>query len=155
MRLWALPITIIFCFLGCSSTVDVAQQKTELFEVDRAFSSASVELGTQKAFMRFMADSATMLRDDSYPITGRASIEVLFADWSPQAELTWEPVFADVSSSGDLGYTIGEYLYTNADSAGNEITGVGYYVTIWKKQADGSWKYVLDAGTNGIPEEEK
>ena len=50
---------------------------------------------------------------------------------------TWEPVFADVSRAGDLGYTIGEYLFTSLDSAGNEISGRGYYVTIWKKQING------------------
>ena len=58
--------------------------------------------------------------------------------------LTWEPDFADVAKSGDLGYTWGRYTYTSFDST--ESPSCGFYVTIWKKQLDGSWRFVFDAG---------
>lgn len=154
MKLWGIFTAAVLITLSCSGRVNVEQQKADLMETDRAFSAASAELGTPEAFKRFMGDSATLLRDGSYPITGRDAIGSLFSGWPSDAKLTWEPVFADVSGSGDLGYTIGEYLYTAVDSAANEISGRGYYITIWKKQVDGTWKYVFDTGTDGLPEED-
>lgn len=154
MKRFALLIGVLLIAAGCGENVNTTQVKTDLMEVDRAFSMASTEFGTPEAFKRFMADSATLLRDGSYPITGREAIGNIFSNWPPEGKLTWEPVFVDVSRAGDLGYTIGEYLYTDVDSAGNEVSGRGYYITIWKKQPDGQWKYVFDTGTQGLPEEQ-
>ena len=33
---------------------------------------------------------------------------------------------------------------------GEEVTREGTYVTIWKKDADGNWKFVLDTGNQGL-----
>jgi ketosteroid isomerase-like protein len=49
---------------------------------------------------------------------------------------------------------LGNSQYTIKDSTGAAKVYHGFYVTIWKKQADGSWKYVFDTGTDG-PEEKK
>ncbi len=153
MKITALAAVIVVLMLGCSKTIDVEREKSALTETDRNFSALSAESGAPEAFKAFMADSATILRNNAHPFTGREAIGQLFAGWPPDAGLTWEPIFADVSGSGDLGYTIGRYLYTDLDTLGNEITGGGYYITIWKKQPDGSWRFVFDTGTQGIPEE--
>jgi ketosteroid isomerase-like protein len=61
-------------------------------------------------------------------------------DWSPQA--------GDVSSSGDLGFTYGVYeLRTDTERQ------TGTYVTVWRRNKEGRWKYVLDAGTQGTGEQ--
>jgi len=56
-----------------------------------------------------------------------------------------------VAFSGDLGYTFGRYQRTVIDSLNNESSRYGTYVSVWKKQEDGSWKFVIDAG-NSLPE---
>jgi ketosteroid isomerase-like protein len=57
--------------------------------------------------------------------------------------LTWEPVKVEVSISGDLGYTFGNWeLY---DYQRGKIR-YGNYITIWRKQKDGTWRWVLDGG---------
>ncbi|MBI4420961.1 MAG: DUF4440 domain-containing protein, partial [Gemmatimonadetes bacterium] len=53
---------------------------------------------------------------------------------------------ADVAASGDLGYTVGLFQSRRLDAAGKPVVGTGKYVTIWRKQADGSWKAMLDLG---------
>jgi ketosteroid isomerase-like protein len=63
----------------------------------------------------------------------------------PRVTLNWEPVFAEVSNSGELGYTTGPYLLKD-HSATPEQTRHGYYFSVWKKQADGQWKVVIDCG---------
>jgi ketosteroid isomerase-like protein len=54
--------------------------------------------------------------------------------------------YADISASGNLGYTYG--LFNIHTTSGN-LLGRGKYITIWKKQTDGTWKYVLDGGNEG------
>jgi ketosteroid isomerase-like protein len=56
--------------------------------------------------------------------------------------LTWSPDFIDVSASGDMAYTYGKYNYTTTDSLGNVSEIEGIFHTVWKRQADGNWKFV-------------
>jgi ketosteroid isomerase-like protein len=64
--------------------------------------------------------------------------------------LDWTPVFADIAQSGEFGYTTGPY--TMKDTRPQPApTRHGFYFSIWKRQADGSWKVVLDLG-NKTPE---
>ena len=58
---------------------------------------------------------------------------------------------AEMAASGDLGYTFGNYVATSKDKDGKVVKHYGKYVTIWKKQADGSWKVAMDTG-NSSPE---
>ena len=53
---------------------------------------------------------------------------------------------AEVSSSGDLGYTVGSFESYGLDESGAEVRGQGLYVSIWRRQADGSWKVEMDLG---------
>lgn len=155
MRTAAFLLIVTAITMGCSQTIDIETEKGALLKTDRDFSAFSADSGAAAAFMNFMADSATILRDNAHPFTGRESIGQLFSTWPATATLTWEPVFAEVSQSADLGYTIGRYLYTNVDTAGTEVSGEGYYITIWKKQTDGTWRFVFDTGTDGLPKEEQ
>jgi len=133
-------------------TRSVSQAGSEaLIEADCEFASLASDSGLAVSFAAFAADSAVILRDGAHPFVGRETIRTLFSRPS-RGQLQWEPYFADISGSGDLGYTLGSYQFTSKDSAGNERVSHGYYVTIWKKQADGRWKYALDTGVGG-PEE--
>lgn len=64
-------------------------------------------------------------------------------------KLQWYPVKAEVAESGHTGYTTGNWKITTPDS-----TVHGCYVSIWKRQKDGTWKYVLDGGS-ACPDPEK
>lgn len=102
-----------------------------------------------------------MYRDRSEPFVGLEAIgKVLAAD--PDSILVWEPIAADMASSGDLGYTRGKFDYYTAPGEDGETRlgpFKGYYTSIWKKQADGSWKWVFDGGiiseTPPIPQKEE
>lgn len=51
-----------------------------------------------------------------------------------------------------MGYSTGTYEMTMNDDAGKPIKVQGKYVTVWKKQADGSFKVVADVfNPNGPP----
>ena len=122
-----------------------------LLEVDREFSSLSLMEGMHKAFLSFMADSGVLLRNDAYPLKGRYNLARLFEKSGDTSfVLTWEPVFEKISGDGSLGYTYG--IFTDKTKNTGEIRK-GTYVTIWEKQKDGSWKFVLDTGTQGLPDD--
>ncbi len=142
---------------GCSTDSYVKDDKTDktvLLEADRAFSKMSADVGLYEAFDFYMDDDATMYREGQHPFVGRDSIRPILST-NPNATLAWEPTSAEIAESGDLGYTLGHWEYTVKDSTGSLNKSFGYYVSIWKKQADGSWKYVFDSGISGPTEEKK
>jgi len=121
-----------------------------LLQTDREFSTMSVTEGMFKAFLFYIADDGVILRDNSFPAKGKENLSTRFSGKTDTTFiLSWEPLFEKISESGDLGYTYG--LHTNTDKITGEITK-GTYITIWQKQQDGSWKFVLDTGTQGLPE---
>ena len=63
-------------------------------------------------------------------------------------QLTWTPTDAVMGPSGDMGYTWGHFEGHSKDANGNPVTTSGRYMTIWRKEPDGQWKVVLDAGAN-------
>jgi ketosteroid isomerase-like protein len=111
-------------------------------DADRAFARLSRQQGMRAAFLAYLADDGVIFRPG--PVPGRAFLE---ARPSPAIELTWTPVYAAVAASGDLGYTTGPYEVrgTGPDRA---LEDQGYYVTVWRKQADGSWKVAVDQGVS-------
>ena len=117
----------------------------EMQQTDSDFSNLSREQGFRKAFLEYMEEDAILLRDNNMPIIGADAVEYVSSINDSTFQIEWEPHGGDVSSSGDMGFTYG--LYTlKTDSAVQH----GSYVTIWRKQEDGKWKYVLDAGTQGL-----
>ena len=58
-----------------------------------------------------------------------------------------------MSASGDMGFTWGQYEGDSKDAEGNPVKKTGRYMTVWKKQPDGSWKVELDASNDGPPED--
>jgi ketosteroid isomerase-like protein len=56
----------------------------------------------------------------------------------------WSPDFIDVSKEGDMAYTYGKYVWQSPDSTGKMNVSNGIFHTVWKRQVDGSWKYVWD-----------
>jgi ketosteroid isomerase-like protein len=106
-----------------------------------------------KAFLFYMAEDGVILRDNSYPSKGKEDLKKRFEGRSDTSfVLSWDPLYEKISESGELGYTYG--IHTSLDKATGKISK-GTYVTLWKKQSVGCWKFVLDTGTEGLPETEK
>lgn len=139
-------MVLLLLLAGCGGVVDIEKTKQELMQVDREFSQLSEAEGIRTAFETYMADSAVIYRSDREPFKGRDQILPLFPPDSP-GKLTWDPYFAEAAGSGELGYTLGKYEYRYTDAEGAEQVATGHYVTIWKRQADGKFKYVFDTGT--------
>ena len=107
---------------------------------------AAAEHGSQ-GYLSYYADDAAEVPNGAAIIQGRVNIAKTmgFLD-DKNNQLTWAPVGADISASGDLGYT---YEFRSKDKDGKAVVDHGKYTSIWKKQRDSSWKVVLDMGNGG------
>ncbi len=125
--------------------------KEDLMKVDTEFSNLSKEKGTNYSFLQYLADDGVMLRRNSYPIVGKDKISHdLLSDDDKNLTLTWAPLYADIAESGEIGYTYGLWEMHIKKEDGTEDTRKGTYVTIWKKDKAGNWKFVLDTGKSGL-----
>lgn len=125
-----------------------ADAREQLMRADREFDLATAAHGAEGWVSNFAEDGKMFLRNGQI-VGDHGSIRELMAPAfaEPGYSLRWQPLAADVSSAGDLGYTYGDYAETTNDKEGQPVTLYGRYVTIWKKQADGSWKVAADIGT--------
>ena len=121
--------------------------KMLLFDLEARFAKDVLERGGA-AFADWFAEDGVSLGNGQPPGVGRVAI-VKSANWSPQVyQLVWTPTDAAMGPSGDMGYTWGHFEGRSKDANGNPVVTTGRYMTIWRKQPDGNWKVVLDAGSN-------
>jgi ketosteroid isomerase-like protein len=126
---------------GCSGS-GPARAREEILAADKAFSALSEKEGPKAACLDYFVSDAKLL---SVLPQGADGVKAEFMQLPPTAKLTWYPSYADVSQSGDLGYTWGRYTLT-VPMARKPLIQMGTYVTIWKRQVAGGWKVVLDGG---------
>lgn len=130
--------------------IPVTVFEQELVEADREFAEATAE-GGQDAWVAHFAPEGAMISGQG-EITGepyiRAAMEEVLSDTT--IVFTWKPRRARAAESGELGYTIGDYRISRRDSTGAiaETLDRGMYVTIWRRQPDGTWKVVADIGSS-------
>lgn len=118
-----------------------------LMEADRAFAAAVAEGGTE-AWVSWFASDGAQIQPGVGEIRGHDAIRRLMAGLDdPSRTLTWEPLRADIAAGGDMGWTTGSFTSLGTGPDGETRRGQGRYVSIWRKQADGSWKVVMDLGS--------
>jgi len=102
--------------------------------------------------MSYYADGAFVLPPNQDLATNKPSIAKVWTDLLVKGrDVTWTPGAADVSSSGDLVYLEGYYLNTTHQAKGKDVLERGKYLSVWKKQSDGSWKCVADTWNSDLP----
>jgi ketosteroid isomerase-like protein len=148
-------IVLTFIFSSCfpkgqtDNKSIIRAEMNKLMDADMAFSAMSEAKGMKAAFLEYMDSNGVLLRPQSLPIIGADAVDYLSQQDDKDITLTWKPRFASVSNSLDMGYTFGIYSLKpkNKDTALH-----GTYLSIWKKQGDGKWKFVLDTGNEGLGE---
>ena len=144
--------TLLFAS-GCTTTQpsvgQVETQRTTLLRTDAAFSETSVRLGIAEAFARYVAPDGMMLPKRGEPIRGPENVrKAMEAD--QDSTLVWTPRMAEVSASDDLGVTWGTYeLRSRSDK--DKPASKGKYLTVWRKQPNGQWRFLFDIGNEEPP----
>jgi ketosteroid isomerase-like protein len=102
------------------------------------------EVGLKEAFLEFAAGSAVLNRNGKI-IKGKQQIATYFDNQKLQnVSLEWEPEFVEVAKARDMAYTYGPFTFSATSGEGEPKTASGNFHTVWKKQEDGSWKFIYD-----------
>ena len=139
----AFTILILGCATEVDDPIDLEAERTAILSADKAWSETPPDVET---FVSFFAEGAYLLLPESPRAHGkddiRDSASQLFS--LPGFSLRWTANFADVSQSGDLGYSIGTFELIANDDDGTPATRSGKYTSVWRKQEAGQWKVVSD-----------
>ena len=133
----------------CSCTNPSIDQETEaenLMKISREWAASVKEKDVDK-MLSYWAEDAILMSPNEAPVVGIESLRGMVERSMkiPGFEINWEPQEAYVSKSGDLGYVIiKNYMTMPVDTLGNTQTIFNKGVEIWRKQADGTWKNVVD-----------
>lgn len=141
--IFVLPLVVMSCNESKTSQ-HISLWKSEVLKAEQDFNDMAQEKGLVEAFHFFAAPDGVIRRSKKI-IKGKVAIQKWYEnDVRPNETLTWKPTFVDVSSSGDLAYTYGDFIFTTIDSTGVKKENSGIFHTVWKRQGDGSWKFVWD-----------
>lgn len=147
--IFAITVMIASVFTACTNKKQIDSKI--LFDTDRYYSGLSAEKGMNAAFLAMFDSAGVMLKPKHTPIEGYEAIRTaLMSQDDSTFTLTWEPKFAKISASGDMGYTYGTYKVKDKET--DSISGEGTYTTIWMKRKNGKWKAMLDTGNPGLGE---
>lgn len=142
-----LMVVIVMLFVSCQNIPKKENKeisKAEIAKTEQAFVMMAKGKGIAEAF-GFFADSLAVIQRGNLLIAGKDSIRSFYRSRiKPGTVLEWAPDFVDVSAVGDLGYSYGKYTITATDSTGQLVKSSGIFHTVWKKQPDGTWRFVWD-----------
>jgi ketosteroid isomerase-like protein len=134
---------------SCAQTVNVEREKAALMAADAEWSKTTNDAAR---FAAGFAPDGTLSLAGAPAMKGPKTIEAAMAPMikSPGFSLTWQATRAEVSASGDLGYTVGNYTLKTNTPSGIPVTENGKFQTTWKK-IDGAWKVIEDTATSDAP----
>ncbi|MDB5493945.1 MAG: hypothetical protein JWP86_1282 [Phenylobacterium sp.] len=124
--------------LAAAQPAHAASDPAPVAAAERAFAADGLALGIKDSFLKHAAPEAIVLNPE--PQLARA---VYGAAAASKTRLVWWPLWAGIAKSGDLGFTTGPYTVNGEPGA--------WYFTVWARQPDGGWKWLLDAGPPSDP----
>ncbi len=149
----SLSILIFSCNSNQPNSNSVAGNRDslrlQLINVDKSWSEHSLQKGYHKSRIDFADNAATDLLEGEMPLHGINEIKE-YAASHPDSTFTliWKPLRCEVAASGELGYTFGGWTMKTKSKTGKDTLLFGDYMTVWKRQPNGSWKYIVDGGNN-------
>ena len=136
---------ILLCAVGsrAQQPQPVPPALSRLADTERAFAARAAVVGWKQAFLEYFADDAVAFNGAK---TEPAKDQLKQVPDPPKdLQLLWEPRYGDVAASGDLGWLTGPSTTINP-ARNNGAPRYGNYASVWKRQADGSYKVLLDVG---------
>ena len=127
--------------------MDKEKLKAEVAAMEDAFCAMGKSQGLLAAFKHFAAPDVSFIDTDPRQWRGLAAVEKRIGPDVPGESLTWSAYYTDVSDDGTMAYNYGRYEARHPNADGKISVHTGWFLTIWKRQPDGSWKYVMDNGS--------
>jgi ketosteroid isomerase-like protein len=125
---------------------DRAAGLKELADAERAFAKLSLAKGVAHSFHENFAEDGIGFNPQPVKVKAEMAKRPPLDPSKPRATLDWYPVLSDLAASGELGFNLGPSLLTPAPGDDKMKPRHGYFFSVWKRQADGKFKVVLDIG---------
>ena len=140
--------TLVFLLLGnlvALAASNSSKAADAIKTADQQWAAAAAVKDLDKS-VSFCGPDAAILVPDAPAAEGPEAIRKWFHDVFsiPGFKLLWHATESAAAKSGDLGYSRGTYELSYTDPSGKQISDHGKYITVWKKQPDGSWKVLRD-----------
>lgn len=132
----ALLALILFVSIISAQSADL----NDMIKHEYSFAEKAAGGSTRDAFLAFIADEGIIFRP--HPVNGKVFLEKQKPN---EGWLIWYPEKASISASGDIGYTTGPASFRKAKGDTTDIW-FGNFCTVWRKQKDNSWKFLIDFG---------
>jgi uncharacterized protein (TIGR02246 family) len=138
-------LVILTLGLATAAACLAADPKIEeaLRDLDEQWSKAAGTKDVDKT-VSFYSDDAVVMPPNAPRATTKEAIRAIWKDLLTDASISWKTKEVEVAQSGDIAYTSGTYEVTMTDPTGTPVNDRGKYLEVWKKQADGTWKCVID-----------
>lgn len=134
----------IFTFISAFSYGQkFSEPLASLIEAERNFAATADRANVKEAFLGSLGKEGIVFAQGEI----KNGLEVWNKREANNALLQWDPVYADISSAGDLGYTTGPFVWAK-DKTNPQAFNHGYYSSVWKKDENGTWKVLIDMGIN-------
>jgi len=146
MKKLIIIVLIIVTFISCNQKeVDTKSEGEKLMQTSREWSQVAASKNAD-SILSYWTDDAIVISAGEADLKGKNAIRQMVEGSfkNPGFKISWEPKSAEISKSGDLGYLLESTKMTMTDSLGKASVQNFNVVTIWKKQADGSWKCAVD-----------
>jgi uncharacterized protein (TIGR02246 family) len=150
----AVMVGVAMVAVGCgvAMNVDRSGDAAQLRKLDEQWSAAAAK-NDLEATLSFYADDAVVLPGNAPIATDKKAIRELWSGMlGPGTAVSWKVTKVEVAKSGEMGYLYGTYELTMKDPKGGPpVQDQGKLVEIWKKQADGKWKCIVDTYNSDLP----
>jgi len=151
MKLSLLVLVVFVIAVGCNqSNVDLKAEEAAIMKTDSTWSAIAKESKDVEKIVSYWSDDAVVLAPGQPAVTGKEALRKFIEDSRqiPGFSITWKSSDVHFSPDGKMAYMSGENLMTMDDSTGKKMTIPGRGYTIWRKEADGNWKCVVDIWNN-------
>jgi uncharacterized protein (TIGR02246 family) len=147
-----LPLLPVVTLAACAAgEVDIAAEEAAVRQVDHDIVVAG-NAHDIEGLLECVADDARMLPPNAPPVVGKDAIrDVAAAMLSPEFEVRHDLDEVVVSRGGDLAYVSYSYELTFTGPEGTPVTETGKDISIYKKDASGSWKLAIDMWSSNEP----
>jgi ketosteroid isomerase-like protein len=134
--------------VGCSGSdaadAQAVKARSEAWNKDAAAKDAV-------KFATYYADDATVMIPNEPIFRGMDSIKAVLTPMMQDPNFALSFTASKIEASGILVYSEGTYSRTTTGRDGKPFVDTGKYLTVWRKQADGSWKAIEDIYNSDLP----
>ncbi len=148
--------TVSAVLVGVVLTTGIALADNEAEQAIREAGNQALKAAQAKDVARwvsFYTDDATVYPPNEPVLKGKEAIQGWLSEAvaNPNFAISWETTEVEVAEAGDLGFASGTYEATVSDEEGKPVSVQGKWVSVYKKQADGTWKWMTDIWNKDQP----